>query len=304
MFKLCLRWSASPHAVGAARLPALADKLRAFAAGASPTVEEDQLPDLPAGARSGDFVVPVRGMPAIHEAPASSGTPPQLGKQLAELRAHFARGAAAERSGRASGTDEAQRHYSAALDLGTGAAAGAIGAAGATAALETARQFDHVLLRLSLRHVRHTQPAIEAAPATAQRGRYAFETCALEHALRQLRFANPKLRRVRAVLHRHATTGRGGGLATFSARDAAVLGLAARELEAVGQKYVYSCTTYKQRSKAFDGHVDHCASNGLVDKFGTSPYAPHLTSIRLDFGFHLGSPYTGMYYTNPESDRD
>ena len=36
------------------------------------------------------------------------------------------------------------------------------------------------------------------------------------------------------------------------------------------QKHVCSCT-----SKAFDGHVDHCASNELVDKFGTSPYAPH-----------------------------
>ena len=36
------------------------------------------------------------------------------------------------------------------------------------------------------------------------------------------------------------------------------------------QKFVYSCT-----SKALDGHVDHCASNELVDKFGTSPYAPH-----------------------------
>ena len=36
------------------------------------------------------------------------------------------------------------------------------------------------------------------------------------------------------------------------------------------QKHVCSCT-----SKAFYGHVDHCASNELVDKFGTSPYAPH-----------------------------
>ena len=48
--------------------------------------------------------------------------------------------------------------------------------------------------------------------------------------------------------------------------------------------YVHSCT-----SKAIDGHVDHCALNELIGKFGALPYV-RITSIRLYFFSHSDVP--------------